>query len=137
MSKINIRLAAGPEDGAELGHLAALGGFFTAGFDLDWSDVFPHWIIAEVEGDIAGAIQVCPGKPIARLEWLLIHPRYRHRMRAQIAKALWYAGLGTLKRAGAQMASSLIEFDDPGTKAVLEHRAAVEIGQGRIMIKRL
>ena len=59
--KIEIGLASN-EDGDGIHRLVLTSGFEIPG--LDWHDIYPHWLVAEIEGKIVGCLQVCLGKPI-------------------------------------------------------------------------
>ena len=51
------------------------------GFDLDWidwNDIYPFWLVALMEENIVGCIQVCLSRPIGRIELLSINPDITH-----------------------------------------------------------
>ena len=52
---IDVRLAQN-EDGIAIAALIKEMGF--AGIqDLDWSDIYPYWLVAEMDGEIVGAVE--------------------------------------------------------------------------------
>ncbi len=135
-TKINMRLAVA-DDAIAMECLADYSGFFTIGFDIDWSDIYPHWIVAEIDGTVVGAIEVCPGKPIGRLEFLMIGPGLSHTRRAKVTMQLIYAGMATLRQGGSQLCCWTVSFEQKSYRAILEKRGAETTLQANIMYKRL
>lgn len=45
---------------------------------LDWSRVWPHWLIAEHRGVRCGCINVLPGRPVGYIGSLAVLPPYQH-----------------------------------------------------------
>ena len=131
---IDIRLAQN-DDGATIERLSKAGGFNVD--DLDWSDIYPHWLVAENGKGIIGCIQVSLGKPIGRLEMLGIDPELTHRERAMTAKHLVSSGSATLKKGGAQVSMSVVSFGLKSFKKVMKKRGAIVACQGNVMIRRL
>lgn len=130
----NIRIAT-DADGRAIGDLVWRGGFRVDG--IDWSDIGPYWLVAENGAGIIGCLQVLPGKPIGRLEFLVVDDSLRHRERATIARDLSIQGYATLKLAGAQAASNLVNFGNKGLKRILKKRGARVMASGNMFIKRL
>jgi GNAT superfamily N-acetyltransferase len=64
---------------------------------LDWSRVWPNWLLAEHKGVICGTIQVLPGYPMGHIGCLAILPRYR---KQGIAAYLSWAAEELLRRSG-------------------------------------
>ena len=147
-NRISIRLATNA-DGPEIGNLVWRGGFRVDG--IDWSEVEPYWLVAEVSrqpsavsrqeikngAKIVGCLQVLPGKPIGRLEFLVVDEALGHRERATIARDLGIQGYATLKLAGAQAASNLVDFKNKSLKRILKKRGARVMGSGNMFLKRL
>lgn len=44
---------------------------------LDWSRVWPNWLVAEHKGIIVGCIQVLPGRPLGYIGSLAVLPAYQ------------------------------------------------------------
>ena len=130
----NIRLATNA-DGPEIGELVEAGGFRVDG--IDWSDIEPYWLVAENGAGIIGCLQVLPGKPIGRIEFLVVDEGLSHRERALVSKALGIQGYATLKMAGSQAASNLVNFKDKGFKRILKRRGARVMASGNMFLKRL
>lgn len=56
--------------------------------DCDWSRVAPFWYVAHIEGYLLGAVQICVGYPIGRMELLSIRRGLSKTKRAKVVKAL-------------------------------------------------
>ena len=130
----SIRLATNA-DGPAIGNLVEAGGFRVDG--IDWTEVEPYWLVAENGVGIVGCLQVLPGKPIGRLEFLVVDDSLRHRERATIARDLGIQGYATLRLAGSQAASNMVPFNNKGFKRILKRRGARVMSSGNMFIKRL
>ncbi len=133
-SDITIRLATS-EDGAAIERLVRQGGFPIDG--LDWSQVYPHWLVSENGAGINGCIQVCATLPIGRLEMLGIDDSLSHRVKAVVFRNLVIYGLTCLQASGCQALWSLVPFEMKGFKKMLKRRGAVVITNGNVLLKRL
>lgn len=130
-----IRLARNA-DGAAIAMLRAACGYPDADY-LDWSNIEPYWIVACDVRDIVGALQVCPGRPVGRLEMLAVHPGLAPRARAETVKALALQGMATLRLHGSGIAAFLVPFELRAYKNALKKRGAVVAELGHIMYRRL
>lgn len=101
---------------------------------LSWDDIYPYWLVAEMEGRIVGCLQACPGKPIGRLEFLAVAPDLSHSEKAIVARDLGYAGLETLKAMGCQASSSLVKDDNLSWQRIMERRGAIQFGHGSMYV---
>ena len=45
---------------------------------LDWSEIYPSWLVAEHKGMIIGCVQVLPGKPLGHIGFLAVVPKYQY-----------------------------------------------------------
>jgi GNAT superfamily N-acetyltransferase len=98
---------------------------------LDWSRVWPNWLLAEHKGVICGTIQVLPGYPMGHIGCLAILPRYR---RQGIAAYLSWAAEELLRRSGV----SGLTFTSNDQKLIeaLERHGAVGVDETvRLMFK--
>lgn len=134
MSGIEVRLAQN-ENGDDIHGLLHSSGVLIEG--LDWHDIYPHWLVAEMDGNIVGCFQVCLGKPIGFVEFLATEKSLGHRDRANVVKALFEQALAALKSYGTQMASGSIPFELKAYKRVVKRRGGVVLYSGNTFVKRL
>lgn len=116
--------------GEEIKSLVNKAGFLTK---LDWSDIYPFWLVAIAENKIVGCLQVCPGKPVGRLEMLAVDQEYTHQKKAKVVSMLLTVGVRTLKAHGAQMVTGHVGFEDKGYKRMLKKRGCEVISSGNMM----
>lgn len=76
--------------------------------ELDWSHVGPSWMLASLNDRLVGCLQVMPGLPVARLEYLGIHPGLSHTQRAKVAYTLMHTAMGACRAAGCSMVQGII-----------------------------
>lgn len=131
---IKIRMASN-EDGPRIGELAWRNGFQLTG--ITWDDVYPYWLVAEREGQLLGALQVCPGRPVGRLEILCLEDNLEHREKAITARQLLIAGTLTLRQNGSQAATSLVPFKMKGYKRLIKNRGGQVTDSGNMILFRL
>ena len=128
---MNVRLATN----ADGPRIAELQPHFV---DLDWSDIYPYWLVAEKGGEIVGCLNVALSKPIGRLDLLSIDDSLSPHARGRAFRGLFMQGLATLGAAGAQTALGLVPFELKSFKRVLKkHFNAEVVEQGNIIIVRL
>lgn len=133
---VKTRLALDGE-GSLVATLAAHSGFCFKGWDIDWSRVHPHWLIAEYEGRPIGTINVCLGRPVTRLEIMGIDPEVSQRIRGCTALALTDAGSVIARQYGAEAISGLIPFDNPSYKRVALRRGWIVLDSGNLLLRRV
>ncbi len=134
ITNIVIRLADNSE-GHIVEKLTNENGFTLEG--LDWTTIFPYWLVAVNENEIIGTIQVSQSRPVGRLELLSIKPNIDHRLRALTVKRLLLAGCASLKEGGAQMSMGMIPFEMKSYKKLLKKRGSIIVSNGNLMAKRL
>ena len=134
MSEIEVRLASN-EDGDDIHGLLHSSGVLIEG--LDWSDIYPHWLVAEIARKIVGCFQVVLGKPIGFIEFLATDKSLSHRERANVVKVLFDQALAALTAYGAQMVSGTIPFEMKAYKRVVKRRGGVVLYSGNTFVKRL
>ena len=106
--------------------------------ELDWSDIYPYWLVAEREGEIVGCINVALSKPIGILDQLAVDPSLNSHVKGKVVRALILQGLGTLNAAGIFHAASMIPFELKSFKRVLKkHFGSVVVNQGNIVLTRV
>jgi hypothetical protein len=103
---------------------------------LDWSDIGHHWIVAELDGELVGCLQHCPGKPFSRLEYLTASKALPHRQRALLLRNLGYAGKAAAQAYGAQASLCVIQDEDASWTRIIQRRGGLPVGHGTMMMWR-
>lgn len=131
---VTVRPAFNAE-GPEIGRLAAKAGFSLP--DLNWSLVSPYWLVAEHEGLLIGAIQLCPSVPIGRLELLCLDPDVRQIAKGLAAKKLLIHGCAALAKCGAQYVSGMVDDGLDSYEAILQKRGAFRQTHGALYLMKV
>tara|TARA_R110000796_G_scaffold252500_1_gene387153 strand:- start:1033 stop:1428 length:396 start_codon:yes stop_codon:yes gene_type:complete len=104
----------------------------------DWERVFPYWAVAVIDGEIIGALQMCPSLPIGRIEHLNLKPDLNKITATKAAYALIkYTELAMI-RMGCSVIAGYVEFrNKPIKKLVQKQFKAQVIGSGSMLAWRL
>jgi hypothetical protein len=130
---MKFRLALN-EDGERIDELASK----QTGPGLDWSDIYPYWLVAEKDGKIIGCLNVAPSKPVGRLDFLALDDSLSPHTRSKAVRGLILQGMATLLAGGSTASVSIVPFELKSYKKILKkHFDATVIGQGNMIIKRL
>lgn len=104
---------------------------------LKWDRIAPYWLIAEMNGEIIGALQTCPSRPIGRLEMLSLDYRLVPAVKAVTFKALALGGMTIIRGHGAEQVQMFLPEDLTEYREFLEGRGAVVLDTGHMLAKRL
>jgi hypothetical protein len=126
---------AHPDEGSVVRQIVVDGGGPTWDW-LDWSQVYPYWLIGEVDGVARGVIMASPGKPFGRAEYLCLDPSLPHRQKALLAKQLSYGAVAQCMMWGSQCVNSEIATHDTAWAKIAEKRGWVQVGTGTSYMKR-
>jgi len=108
--EIIIRMAKN-DDGDAVAALMKKADFFQWDeWEIDWHDLEPNWLAAEIDGELVGVIQVVPARPIGRVEVLTIDPDLSTIRKYRIMKALTQHAMAVVKMYGAQAVSGIIPY---------------------------
>jgi N-acetylglutamate synthase-like GNAT family acetyltransferase len=126
------------EDGPAVAALMKKADYFQwENFEIDWSDLEPHWLVADNKGQIVGCIQVTPARPIGRIEMLCVDPDLKLLTRGYVVKHLTDHAVGVNVMYGAQAVASSIPYELQGYFEEASSRGWTETNQGYIIMKRL
>jgi len=105
---------------------------------LDWSRVYPYWLVAEKDERIVGCLSVALCRPIGILDQLAVDPDLGPHARGRAVRELIATGMTTLKADGASACVSMIPFHLKSYKRLLKkHFGAEVMTQGNIVMARL
>lgn len=96
----------------------------------------PYWLLY-CDPDPVGCINVCPGMPVGRLEWLVVSPDIPKRKYACAIRDLCYAGMAVLQQGGSQFAAGYVADHEMSWKRVIEKRHLVPIEHGTLYMGRV
>lgn len=134
---VSVRMAKN-DDGPEVERLMAAVGFFQFdGWEIDWSDLEPNWLVGVHSGSIVGCIQVVPARPFGRIECLCVDPELSTMMKYAVTSALTTQAAMTVKMYGAQAVTSLIPYSLPSYFGGAMNRGWFELDEGHIVMRRL
>lgn len=105
--------------------------------EVDWSGVFPHWLVATVEGRVVGCCQVLISKPFGFMEFLFVHPETPFKLRAIALRKLLLGGLACLQRAGCQYVGGAVDTGNKKFANVLADLKFFKVGTADLLVKRL
>ena len=132
---INIEIA---DDGMapEIERLSKANHFEFEGWEIDWSQVYPSWLVASIDDVVVGCVQVLPGIPLGRLEFLSVDMNLDREIRREIARKMALAGMESLKAQGGQGAAATVPYDRTGFHDLVEELGGSDINEGWIMVMR-
>lgn len=133
---LKIRIGKG-EDAEAMGRLAKASGFTFEGFDIDWTDLGCGWVVAEIHGEIVGAVQVLPGRPIGRIECLMLSPILGFKCRVVAYRGLLSVAMQALKAGGSQLGAGVIPFEMSDYASFARKRGWSRVASGNCYMARL
>ena len=134
---VTVRMAKN-DDGPDVEALIEkLGWFEWSNWKIDWNDLEPNWLVAEHAGRFVGCIQVCPARPIGRIEILCVDPELRLIMRYLVTRELTNHAVGVVKMYGAQAVCSTIPWRYGDYLHGAQNRGWEAIDNGSMIMKRL
>jgi hypothetical protein len=132
---IDVRMAKN-SDGNKIKDLARDNDF--DGLDhLDWSDIEPYWLVAWQHGEIVGAVEVLPGKPVGRVEYLSVDQTLSKIQAARILQKLLIQAMATLKVSACQAMMGIVPFSNKGLKRIYKNRGGWVCATGNMLVKRI
>lgn len=91
----------------------------------------PYWLLY-CDPDPVGCINVNPGTPVGRLEWLTVRNDIPKRQYACAIRDLCYAGMMILKQGGSQQVAGYVSDQDASWKRVIERRNLKPVEHGTL-----
>ena len=138
---VRYRLAT-EADGAAIGALFHAADYGDLGVDWHRANVANGWLVADRDGEIVGAIQLCVGQPYSFLGDCVVLPSLRARdaeghgrpsKPGRITLTLYAVALKMLAEAGAQVVLGVT--DKPGMKRLLVRYGGISLGPTELFAK--
>lgn len=104
---------------------------------LDFSNPFPHWILAEQNGEPVGMAMLGIGNPFGWLEFLMIDPSLTKTTKGRVFSALEAYAYDALKAFGISGVLATVSDAKPNMKQIVTRRGFVPHGPCTIYLKRL
>ncbi len=96
----------------------------------------PYWLLY-CTPDPVGCINVNPGMPVGRLEWLTVRQDTPKRTYARAIRDLCYAGMAALKQQGSQLVAGYVAYQDKSWRKVIEKRGLIPVEDGTLYMRGL
>lgn len=103
----------------------------------NWETISPHWLVATVEKEIIGCLLVVTARPIGLLEFLLVKPTVKFKLRAIAMQKLAFAGAATLVQYGCSYLSCIVVAENKPFMDVLKKYNFMSATSATVMVKRL
>lgn len=129
-----LRFAANA-DGPAIAALMDSCGYDAAG--LDWSDIEPFWIVSEEAGIVIGCAQICPSKPMGRVDMVGVDWMLGAHRAAAVYRDLLIFAVHQLRGFGAQTAIGFVPFERRNIVKFYKRFGARPAAQGHMIELRL
>jgi len=106
-------------------------------WEPEFKTVFPHWLVAEIAGEIVGSINFRISLPIAGMEMLSMDPKLSKRERGVVASMLTDSAMVLCAAAGAEAISSMVPDQLESYLKVAQHRGYTVGDHGSIVFRRI
>ena len=127
---------AGPDEGEVIQAILSNQGVSLA-HQVDWSrPLGPYWLLY-CDPHPLGCLNVNPGTPVGRLEWLTVTKDTPKRTYACAIRDLCYAGMIVLRQGGSQAVAGYVNDQDNSWKRIIEKRHLVPVEHGTLYMGRL
>jgi hypothetical protein len=132
---IKVRLALDEE--APAVELLVANIFDMKGWDLKFEKIFPHWLVAEIAGEIVGTINVRLSHPISSIEMLAMDLKLSKIERSTVTMLLLDSAMVIAGAFGAEGISSMIPDTMESYREVMEDKGYVIGSQGSIIFGKM
>lgn len=104
---------------------------------LNWSNPFPHWIIAEQNGIPVGIAMLGVGNPFGWIEFLMVDHDVSQATKGRVVSAIETYAYDAMKAFGVSGVISTVSHDNNNFRKIVERRGFIPQGSGTIYLKRL
>ena len=105
--------------------------------ECDWSNVSANWLIACVDDEVIGCVQVLPATPVAWCEFLLVKPSAPFKLRAIAIRKLIHQAMATAHALGATYLAAMVHGKNQKFYDVLSKIGFTAVAPHMAMLKRL
>ena len=104
----------------------------------DWERIHPYWAVAEVDGEIVAAVQLCPSLPIGRIEHLNLKKDLNKVTATKAAHALIKYAEVAMMQMGCKFIAGYVEFrNKPIKRLIQKHYNAQCLDSGSMLAWRI
>lgn len=133
-ASVQLRIAAN-EDGSKIEALFKLNNVV---FPVaNWETVSPHWLVADCGGQVLGCLLVVMARPIGVLEFVLLDPTAKFKLRVIAMQNLAIAGATTLREYGCSYLSCVVPGENKAFMDVLKKYNFQPTTGATVLVKRL
>jgi hypothetical protein len=136
MSRPDVKVRLAQDSEAEIVASLVSEIFQMGDWELPFESVYPYWLVAEIAGEIVGAINIRLSMPISSVEMLSIDPKLGMRERGSVASVLTDSAMAICAAHGAAGVSSMIPDSMGEYLKVAERRGYVVGNHGSIIFGR-
>ena len=105
--------------------------------DIDWEGSFPYWIVARINEDIVGCLQVVPSRPMGYAEFMALDEALEPMPKARVFKALETQARAVMQLCGSSMMGCMITFPFKNFKKLLKRRGYDVVASGNMLATRI
>ena len=136
MPRPDIKVRLAKDDEAQIvGNLVAE--IFQMGdWQPEWKTVFPHWLVAEIAGEIVGTINMRISQPFSSVEMLAIDPLLDKVDRMRVTAMLTDSAQAIVAATGAEAVSSMIPDSMESYLKIAKRKGYVVGNHGSIVFGR-
>jgi hypothetical protein len=136
VSSVTVALAT-PEDMDDVKRLCQQMGYGLPYNDIDWEGSFPYWIVARINEDIVGCLQVVPSRPMGYAEFMALDEALEPMPKARVFKALETQARAVMQLCGSSMMGCMVTFPFKNFKKLLKRRGYDVVASGNMLATRI
>jgi len=111
--------------------------FQMGGWELDFSAIFPYWLVAEIAGEVVGAVNIRISIPLSSIEMLVVKDELDGDERREVVPMLIDAAMTICAAHGASGASTMVSDENAGFLKSLEQNGYVVGNRGSTVFGRI
>ena len=128
---------AGPQNMADVARLCEQMGYNLPYDELDWEASFPYWLVARINEDIVGCLQVVPARPMGYVEFMSLDEALEPITKARVFKAIEEQAKAVMQLGGSTLMGCMITFPFKNFKRLLKRRGYDVVASGNVLATRI